>query len=173
MRRLLLIRTTGLPASQVGQGIDTPRGSTTPLSAAFSRQVSARAADRGAGAPGAPPPGTGPPVTHGPGRCLDVTAIDFPPPPNAQAQANPAAGASPAVVPSGVQFGSHAHLNTAHGWLQGWPNNQYQPQGCGWWRDPKCASAGAPPYRQLHCSGLSGRPIRVIRPPRNAPPCSL
>ena len=53
-----LRRPAGLPASQVGQGIDTPRGSTTPLSAAFSRQVAATAA--GPDVVDVPPPGTTP-----------------------------------------------------------------------------------------------------------------
>ena len=62
-----LRRPAGLPASQVGQGADTPRGSNTPLSAAFSRQVAATAA--GPDVSDAPPPGS-PPVTHEPGGCF-------------------------------------------------------------------------------------------------------
>ena len=49
---------TGLPSGQVGQGIDTPRGSTTPLSAALSRALAAGAAQHDVDAP--------PPAAHQP-----------------------------------------------------------------------------------------------------------
>ena len=80
-------RPAGLPTSQVGQGADTPRGirSNTPLRAAFSRQVAARAASQNV--LDVPPP-TGPPVTYEPGGCLDTAGIDAPPPANATVQGN-------------------------------------------------------------------------------------
>ena len=52
----IIRRPGGLPSSQVGQGVDTPRGSTTPLSAALSRAMAADAALHNR--VDAPPPGS-------------------------------------------------------------------------------------------------------------------
>ena len=121
-----LRRPAGLPASQVGQIVYTHRGSNTPVSAAFSRQVATRAV--GQDAIDVPPP-TGPPVTYEPGGCLETTRLDAPPPANATGQGNFSAGVSPAVGSSNLRFGTlepSPHLDAAPGWTQGWPASQYQ-----------------------------------------------
>ena len=102
--------------------MDTPRGSTTPLSAALTRAIAVDAALHGG--VDAPPPGSGPPVTYEPGVCLNEGAIDFPPPVGIQAQVHPSAVNSTSVPSSALRFGTF-DPNAPYAQAQGWP---VQPQ---------------------------------------------
>ena len=86
----IIRRPAGLPSSQVGRRVDTPRGGNTPLSAALTRALAADAALHAGlhGEVDAPPPGSGPPVTsrfwvekgawkHREKHVVFLSAIDF------------------------------------------------------------------------------------------------
>jgi hypothetical protein len=96
-------RPAGWTPVQAGNGVSTPQGSSSPLSATlFGYDISRTIGPVG----DAPPPGSGSPVTYEPGGCQGVGAINHPPPVGVQVQARPSVGNATSVQHTPVQFGT-------------------------------------------------------------------